>query len=505
MGRPGGVIFFSRDDYDLYKCIELFCLIREYHNLASVTQKQVKRLQAKVQIGKYKNKFGLPTFQTIAAIEANTNLRIKIWTKKKNNWKERKPVITLFREPFDHGESVKDTQIIHIYGPDVSRKSFSTKNLALIYDHHLFFTQPIQNIPENTVRLRKTLFQAVVLQKYKNLAGLKFEQKVQALENQWGKEFLEISEIKRFRELYKIGLEVWSFAYKKEKDRKRRYSVCQYRSPHKENIAIELEDFEIDQPIPLKMCLTYIPDIAKMDYFVCKTKNCYYGSSRKYNFDLHVASCNGEPKMVCNQLKIEAPENHARKSLAREGVLPSADFQNFYYAVYDVEALMSPSIEYWENFSQIHRLATIAVVSRLDRENDEKFFYRRDMKPSSLKKLIEEFWEYLEETRKRMHTLLPETIHTGYMTLLDFRKTELFKKATPEQKALINKKIEILRKIRTLRVYAWNGARYDSNLIVSPLVEYFSKNEEKFSNMSVIKKNSGYMHIAYDGIHLLGN
>ena len=507
MGRLGGVINFSIDDGDLYRCVELFCLIREKCNLKSVTQKQAKRLQSMVKIGKYK-KFGIPSFKTIKALEKDAPFRIKIWTTARNSRQlGRKRVLTPFREPFQDGDYVENVPIIHIYGNDLKRNGCFTKNLSLVYDHEIFFAQKeVHNFSQNAVRLKKTLFQAVVLEKYKTLTGPKFERKVKELEALWGAEIFDISvmsEIKRFQTLFKTGLEIWSFEYIKEGDRKRRYSTLVYKSPLKDNVAIELEDFDIYQPIPIKVCLTYIPDTTKINYYACKTKKCLFGTSRKYNYDRHVATCSDESKISCQQVKIETPENLARESLARDGIIPSKDFQNFYYAVYDVESLMTTSKTFWETRAMIHRLATVAVVSHLDTD-DEKFFYRRDMTPSSLKFLVQEFWEHLEQIKKRMHSLLPETIHTAFTAFLDLRKTDNFKKSSPDERAFINKKVEILRKIRTLRVYAWNGTRYDSNILLSPLIEHFSKDEMKFSKMSVIKRNSGYMHVAYDGIHLLG-
>ena len=502
MAPLAGTIYFSKDEGDIFRCVELFCQLRDVSKNQK-TDKRLWRLKKTICERTYKRVKNLG--RTVESLERNLKLRIKLWTTKRIRENgSRLRIIVPFREPFDEGEMVDDGKIIHLFKKDLSHKSFSGKGFALIENPKIFFSKnEVRNITEEADRLKKTLFEAVVLETHKNLAGPKFDEKVRKMEEKWGKTFFEISEIKRFQKMFNIGLEIWSFEYVSEGDRNRRYSTLEYRSPHKRNVSIELEDFDIMEQIPTKLCLTYIPDTSRMSYFACPTPKCLFGTSRRYNYIRHTESCTGESKVSCNQKKIEVPDNLAREALAREGILPSADFQNTYYSVYDVESLMKDSTKFWYDSVKLHRLASIAVVSNLATEK-EVFFYRRNMKPSSLKLLIQEFWEHLTEIRKEMWSLLPESIHKGYVGYLEFVKTETYKKASPEQKNLINKKISVLRKIRALRCYSWNGERYDANILLTPLIDYFSKDEKKFSKMSAIKRKAGFMHISYDGIHLQG-
>ena len=103
-----------------------------------------------------------------------------------------------------------------------------------------------------------------------------------------------------------------------------------------------------------------------------------------------------------------------------------------------------------------------------------------------------------------MLNLLPQSIIDGYVNYAKFVKTDEFKKFTPSQKAFTRRKMKLLRRIKALRCYAWNGERYDSNCVIAPLIDLFAKDEKKFSRMSTIKRKSGYMQICYDGISLLG-
>ena len=207
--------------------------------------------------------------------------------------------------------------------------------------------------------------------------------------------------------------------------------------------------------------------------------------------------------MTCKQIAIGADEKNARQALVNEGILPTENFENFFYAVYDVESLMKKSVEFWESGAQVHRLASIAVLSNLDRE-EEVFLYRRDMKPDSLALLVKEFWAYLTEVKKKMFKLLPSSVIEGYTHYCQFLKSEEFKKMTPGQKNFAKKKMKILGRIRTLKCYSWNGERYDSNVLIAPLMELFSQDAKKFTKLSTIKRKSGYMQITFDGISLLG-
>ena len=449
----------------------------------------------------------IQSISTLSEIEQSLNVRVKIWTTRRirQNGSQQRFVVP-FREPFDDGEMTNKHPIAHLYSPDLKQNSTSTKNFSLIYDVAAFFAKKkVQNLIEETNRVRTTLMGAVVQEKFENLGGIRFEEKVKEYKNLWGKDSFEVSEIARFEKLFKIGLQIWSFEYVNEEDRKRRYTVLKYTSFHRVKVNIELEDFDEFEMIPIDLCLTYIPDIGRVNYFRCPTKNCLFGTSRKYNFDRHTQKCSAETSIECKQIAMAPSDRKARAALVREGILPSEDFQNLFYCVYDVESLMQSFDRNNDGKSVlVHRLATIALVWKFDSEN-EAFFYRRDMSSESLIGLIQEFWKKLEEIKKKMWENLPAKIHEGFDAYRQLIKSDIFKRFSPAAKALTHQKLKVLIKLRHLRCYAWNGERYDSNVLIAPLVDFFARDGKKFSKMSTIKRKSGYMMIQYDGISLLGN
>ena len=502
--RDPGKVLFNIDDADIYRCIDLFFKIREAASNTAITPRTSQKLKQDILLKNY-GQLVLPKISNLSEIEKVLKIRIKIWTNKRLRVKgDSKTVIVPFREPFDDGQNIEAEPIVNIYGNNLTYRTTSTKNLSLIYDEKAYFDSKIvRNAHPESTRLKRTLFQAVVSEKFPELGGHKFDDKVRQFEEKWGKNSFEVSEIGRFQDLFKLGLQIWSYDFVDETDRKRRYSVLKFDSRMSKKVAIELEDFDEFEMIPTKICLTYIPDIGKVNYFRCKTKNCLYGTSRKFNFDRHVATCRSDTILTCKQIAIGAEERNARQALVNEGILPRVDFENFYYAVYDVESLMRKSVEFWERGAQVHRLASIAVLSNLDKE-EEVFLYRRDMKPGSLAVLVKEFWDYLTEMKKKMLTLLPSSVVEGYTHYCQFMKSDEFKQLTPSQQYFARTKMRIIGRMRSLKVYAWNGERYDSNVLIAPLMELFSKDAKKFQKMSTIKRKSGYMNISFDGISLLG-
>ena len=202
--------------------------------------------------------------------------------------------------------------------------------------------------------------------------------------------------------------------------------------------------------------------------------------------------------MTCKQIKLPEPACNVEMELVHENILPRAGFQNFYICTYDVESLMiSPDVDFVaQNLDSIHRLVTIAVKSNLP-VDDEKCFIRKDMGPNSLKILINEFVDWLTITQKKMTEALPSTIIEGYKKYCDMIMENSFKKKSPNEKNKILAKHTYLRSILNLRCYGWNSEKYDVNMLLTPLIDNFAKNENLFQKMRTIRRGTGFMELQY--------
>ena len=122
-------------------------------------------------------------------------MRIKIWTTRRLTVDgERKRFVVPFRHPYEDGEMVGNEPVVQIWANEMVCNSNSTENMSLIYDEKAFFnSKNVRNSTEESTRLKKTLFQAVVSEKYPEISGAKFDKKVLELEAKWGKDSFEIA------------------------------------------------------------------------------------------------------------------------------------------------------------------------------------------------------------------------------------------------------------------------------------------------------------------------
>lgn len=148
----------------------------------------------------------------------------------------------------------------------------------------------------------------------------------------------------------------------------------------------------------------------------------------------------------------------------------------------------------------LHKLATIGFVQSFGGGKREYFFYRRDMSKESLKKMVEEFVDRMEQSQIEMTKLLPESIEAGVESYSKIVNQKDFKKLAPDVKAPVYRKLSYLRNILKLPVYSWNGEKYDLNVLLGPLIEAFERDEKKFRRMSVIKRGTSFMEIQYGSI-----
>ena len=134
-------------------------------------------------------------------------------------------------------------------------------------------------------------------------------------------------------------------------------------------------------------------------------------------------------------------------------------------------------------------------------KTDEIFLYRRNMEPESCKKLVKNFIDQLFRLRTHMiEDCLPKTVCDGFDHYKKLVKSDIFKKSSPQEKNQIGKKFEYLRQLRNLRIYSWNGSRYDLNCLIGPMLNVFSDNESGFQKMTCIKKANSYMQITFMGL-----
>ena len=171
-------------------------------------------------------------------------------------------------------------------------------------------------------------------------------------------------------------------------------------------------------------------------------------------------NCRSETVIEYKQRRYDKTDEQTRKDLFDAGFLPSLDWQNRAFVVWDVECLMDQVKDAHNRDISPHRLATIGLAMSLkpDEMLETAFLYRNSMEPESLKSLIKEFWHKMQEFKKKMVENLPKEILVGLNALTMFKKTQAYQSLCPNEKTKIGRQILFLKNSTLLKSYSWNGA-----------------------------------------------
>ena len=445
--------FKGHSKNNLFKCVDFFLRYTEQKQIrgSDPSADDVVRLKRLFNRDLYSRKLGQEiSLETLAEIEKQFSIRVCIWVKKTQ--RDR------LRIAYETGVCYLDkyfTSTLDLYSTtfDAYRNPDLT-NLAVIVDIAKFVKKHNYDPANNVQPWRKmTLFQAVVSELYPKLVGDDFYKKVRLLEDVWGKPDFELAEIKRFYKLFGLGIQFWT----RKKVGKCVETERVFDSYWKKKVVLMLDDFDEHGVIFTNWTLTYVIDISYTNFHGCPNKYCLFGTNNVHKLKAHTNFCRNETLVSYKQVKYEKPDDKLRLELVEEKILPTADYHNMFFAVFDVESLMvGPSSWDITGLLSVHKLATIAIVSNFGDER-EHFFYRRDMGPEGLKLLIEEFVQTLVKLRLAMLKLIPTSITAGLEGLYHLIKTPDFKKLPPTKKGDVFKKIKILKDIISLRNYSWNG------------------------------------------------
>jgi hypothetical protein len=241
-----------------------------------------------------------------------------------------------------------------------------------------------------------------------------------------------------------------------------------------------------------------LPEKYIRQLLCCKTPNCLYVDDKRTVMDQHEKNCSGEAKTVIKQRRYGHDICLMRKSLFKEGFLPAEDYFQTFFVTYDIETTMSKG-PFCPRNGKYHNLATIAAMN----SNYEKIvFHRESMDYSDGLALVVKFLNYLNAERKSMVQRIPECITQGisfYNRIMEDPETH--KTYPVGVVAKFREKLRYLQDFEKLKVYAWNGERYDLPvlypMLISMLYEFSARD---CSKIKIIKRGNGYMLIECNNI-----
>ena len=493
----------DKQDINFLKNVALFREIknknefRESTNQIPLSNQRIRELKRTLNITSYVKEYGRDiNFDVVERVESDFGLRCRFWREKRLTAVKRS--VELIRE----GENL-DGEEINLFA-----KSFDPFNnqdfteFSLILDLEAFLKKKHYSPKTDTpIRKKMTLFQCIVSAKHPSLWGSKFNAKVQEYTLKWGDPYFSIKDYRKLYGVSQIGIEIWDL----RRENGRKVYTKMFDCKWKDKIVVEIEEFDLKNPKwELNKPITLVPSRANLNLHLCQTENCFFGTDRYDRWQKHMLDCKSETVVKYQQVRYEKTDFQTRKELFEAGYLPSMDWENRAFAVWDVECLMQNSRDLGGKSISAHRLATIGLAFSLTPEDTLKtvFLHRKTMEPEELKRLVEAFWKTLESFRIEMLNGLPKNIQLGIAVLRKHIKGPVFKTKSPKEKSRVSRQLWYLQRLTNLKAMSWNGEKYDHNIVLGPLMNYFKKNKKSFQNLKCIKRGTGYMQIQYQGICL---
>ena len=243
--------------------------------------------------------------------------------------------------------------------------------------------------------------------------------------------------------------------------------------------------------IDLDQELEYVRDEESLVRFECRNPNCQYATENSSKLFRHEEVCRTYTDIQCKQMAMHRPSDKIRNELIAEGIIPSDSWHNWHFVTFDVECFMDAEGPLGKN--SIHRLVSIAVKASF---GPQYYLERRDMNPFSVKSLMQEFVHTLWYLRGEMHKQIPKSVLNGHKKYEALVGSHGFRNRSVQQQTTARSKHRFLRNCLALRVYSWNGERYDHNVIWAPLLDVYDTTDETFKHFNIIRRGTGLMQFS---------
>ena len=240
----------------------------------------------------------------------------------------------------------------------------------------------------------------------------------------------------------------------------------------------------------------FTPDQEKFLRYECSNNHCFYATSDRFNLFRHEAVCRSSTLINYKQLALTKPDDTARKALELEGIIPNDTWQNWHFACYDIECFTDHSQDPFQAYG-VHRLVSIAIKSSF---GSEAFIVRKNMTPDSLRPMLENFRLFLVNLREEMLDELPDSVIKGLKKYQEIVWDESFKSLPVAEQTACRAKLRYLTDCLKLRIYSWNGERYDNNVIFAPLMDILQYQQGDFSRMNIIRRGTGIMEFSFGNL-----
>ena len=333
------VSFSDTSQIDFFKCVLLFQRIekekakfpnnpeRVYEKSKLYSLKRSLQPEFNRKFSQFRDDLDIGTAENFAKEHF---LKIKIW----KQVSYRRPFFLEYESDTDDENlnKYKDLNLFSRKFDKYNNQDFS--QLSLILDIQKFSKQKKIDHSQNRIEFRQmTFFQAVVTELFPDFQGKKFYRKVAEFEENWTGESFHLGDTKKFYQQYGLGIQIWTKVVKPDYHHEIQKV---WDSLYKKKLRIQIDDFKLEDRIPLKMNIRYIHDDSALNYFSCPNRHCFFGTHRLDRLQRHIGGCRTTTKIEYAQNRYGKPDETLREQLYKENILPEKDFNNMMFAVYDI-------------------------------------------------------------------------------------------------------------------------------------------------------------------------
>ena len=242
-------------------------------------------------------------------------------------------------------------------------------------------------------------------------------------------------------------------------------------------------------------------DQEKLLRHECINGKCFYATSDKYKLERHQENCRSTTLIKYKQEAKSQPDNSIRAQLENEKIIPDSSWHNWYFCTWDIECVMAKNVNQIDSSISTHKLVSIAIKNTFGRGADSEFYIERDsMNSLAIKDMMQKFVDHLVELREEMLNYIPHSIIEGQKQYSKEVRDEGFKLLPVAKQAESRAKLRYLNECLKLKVYSWNGERYDNNVVWAPLMDILQYQERDFSRMHIIRRGTGIMEFSYGNL-----
>ena len=227
--------------------------------------------------------------------------------------------------------------------------------------------------------------------------------------------------------------------------------------------------------------------------FRCEKNGCKFLSVEQWRVVRHEKTCEPNQKIIYKQR--DCCEAKIREFLIDEGFI-SDDFNPQFCAFYDCESFSLPADKAGTQKTQFlstQRLVTIALKANFG-VNGTVCFTRDSFSKDDYQKLLKQFLNHLQKLQIELLDNLPEELFASIEKIESILEQNKAAKSKGGKSLLSVRRLtkfrqglRYLESFKLLKVFAFNGERYDLCLLIAGLIEILGP------NITVVKRGAGYM------------